>query len=245
MVKRTIAALVSLALLVPRVGWAQEQLPPALSASPPAPPVVVVVQAAPGPTVRVHIDSPTPATLLHRAPGTTEFLRACAAPCDAELPLDDEYQFSGKGQKQNVFRLQAQPGQTVSLECNPADDSARTRGIVFAIVGAVGFNGSLILDYVALVAEALAASSNTNHDIANGLAITGGALTLVTGTMAIYGIVTIVGSSGSEATQLISLTKLPPPAVDTFADAHRSGPWLHRETAVAVPVMVPLFSRSF
>jgi len=174
----------------------------------------------------------------------------CEAPCDVDVPLGDEFQISGKGQKMNVFRLNAQPGQTIVIECNPANESDRTRGIVFAIIGGVGFNVAIFVDYIAIVAEALTNASNSNQWTAHAITITGATLTIVTAALAIDGVVLLVGSNGSEPTQHIAANKLLSPSYAnggrTTEDAHRDMPWTRKETAAAPPALtVPIFATSF
>jgi len=75
-----------------------------------------------GPFAFVHIEASGP-TSLYRAPrGTTDYETACAAPCDMELPIDDEYRIGGNGTKTTPsFRLKASAGGRVTLKVDGAN----------------------------------------------------------------------------------------------------------------------------
>lgn len=69
-----------------------------------------------GPRARVHVKAPRPAVLYRRAAGATEFVTACSAPCDLELPIGDTYKVGGSGfRTTDEFKLDAAPGGSVEV----------------------------------------------------------------------------------------------------------------------------------
>src|SRR5262249_28257391 len=90
-----------------------------------------------GPMVLVHIESQRRVTLDRRNPGDDQpWVTACDSPCDAQLPLNNDYRIVGEGiWASSEFGLEGSPGQRIVLKVNPATRLARTGGIVVAAVG--------------------------------------------------------------------------------------------------------------
>lgn len=104
---------------------------PADSVKPPKP-------AADG-TVRVHINSVLPVTLMHRSGKDGAWQTACIAPCNQSLPVADEYQVvtpGGDTPPSHPFFLRAR-GDKVILEVAPGEKSKAATGTILLVSGVV------------------------------------------------------------------------------------------------------------
>jgi hypothetical protein len=116
-----------------------------------------------GPLVKVHISGEPSAVLDRRPAGMETWVPACAAPCDEDLPLGDEYRLSGPGLRSSrQFRLDGSPGGRVELHVNP---SSKTSWWVGAGVGGMGLVIDLYaLYFVALGSAMMHESCTSNND---------------------------------------------------------------------------------
>jgi hypothetical protein len=117
-----IAVLVAVpALVASREALAQEPPPPA----PPAPAGVVV-----------HIDSPRPVELQAQRHG--DWVRVCTSPCDVAVRAGETVRVEGDDVPASEgFPLQPAPHATLTVD--PSTKKSKAGGIVFTVVGAVGF----------------------------------------------------------------------------------------------------------
>jgi hypothetical protein len=89
-----------------------------------------------GPTATVHITSPVPVVLDRRPAGTEASVPACAAPCDAALPVGDTYRVEGAGLRSSGdVTLSARPGARTELVVTPAKKTLRSVGMGIAGLG--------------------------------------------------------------------------------------------------------------
>jgi hypothetical protein len=110
-----------------------------------------------GPLVRVHITSPRAMQLYRRLPGTSEWAHACESPCDAELPLGDEYRVTGGGNGgTKEFRLEGQPGGTVEIALDPPAVGGMVAG------GLLGGVGGMVLYVASLTWLGASAAESTD-----------------------------------------------------------------------------------
>lgn len=115
---------------VDRVIVASTVVPPAPNATAPA------TAEMSGPRARVHIKAPHPAYLYRRAAGTTDFVTACQAPCDVEMPIGDTYKIGGNGfSTTSEFKLDAPPGGSVDLDVNGPNWAGIIGGGVITVAG--------------------------------------------------------------------------------------------------------------
>lgn len=135
---------------VDRVIVASTAVPPAPTAAAPATAGMV------GPRARVHIKAPHPAYLYRRAAGTTDFVTACQAPCDEEMPIGDTYKIGGNGfSTTSEFKLDSPPGGTVELDIN----GPNWAGIIGG--GAITVSGGVVAYVGAIFALAGGGCSNS------------------------------------------------------------------------------------
>jgi hypothetical protein len=252
--------------VVPASGAEPPPLPPAVNApaqtaapTASAPPAVTIAPTATapntnvlppvsGPTARVHINSPEPAALYRKAAGMTSFQKVCDAPCDQEMPLSDDYQVSGSGLGAVDFKLNAQPGQTVVIECSPSSTGGKVGGIVMMVVGGVvlvfiGLPGTLI---ALALQSSTTTDSNTKSDWMRDTLI----IDLVGVGIAAGGLVLLLKSRDGGAQQHLGfLNGIPDPTKvdDRFV---RTPMWrvptnTEKQANGPAPVMFPLFSHAF
>jgi hypothetical protein len=120
-----------------KVAWSDVDRLERVGAPTPSPAPPPLTAPAVGPKALVHIESPRHVTLDRKNPGEDQpWVTACESPCDAELPLDNEYRIVGTGVRPSSdFRLEASPGQRVVLEVNPSSKAVRAAGIVIGSLG--------------------------------------------------------------------------------------------------------------
>jgi hypothetical protein len=115
---------------------------PAPAPPPPPPPPMT------GPLVRVHIDGPSDVVLFRRPPGASEWVSACTAPCDQELPLHDAYRVTVKGSIVREISLHPDAAGKVDIVVTPPSTLGKVGGITMMAAGAaaatIGF-GSVAL----------------------------------------------------------------------------------------------------
>ena len=198
------------------------------------PPLLAGVAAAPppmvGPRARVHITSPKLVQLYRRPAGTTGWTNACASPCDADLPVGDDYRISGSGVAQSSeFRLKG--GDHVELVVNPTSTGGMVAGGLVAGTGAfavyVGFLTTLVGSVYAYDRPGPAA-----RDAGIGIMLVGAAATAL-------GLVVLVNSAGTEVSQQGGPTQ----EKDAFL---REPTWRgFSSRAAGTSAAFPIFSREF
>jgi len=123
-------------------------LPPPRPPAPAPKPAPLEPDSAPvvGPFAFVHIEASGPA-YLYRAPrGTNDYETACAAPCDMELPIDDEYRIGGNGTKTTPsFRLKASAGGRITLKVDGPNWFGIVGGGTLAVTGVTVAYAGLLL----------------------------------------------------------------------------------------------------
>jgi hypothetical protein len=252
---------------VDRVMPASGPEPPPLPPAPPkpqptvAPPVPTVAPTATtppvetlppvtGPAVKVHINSPVFASLQRRPRGGQSFLKACDAPCDLDMPLNDDYMVSAAGAKTMPVKLAGQPGQTVIIDVDPPSDGGKVGGVIMIVVGAIGFSIGLVVDLVGLLVESAsnATGSTSNND---GVLIAGLVITGVSLGLGIGGIVVFVKSGNTDITTKTGFLSPKIPGAPDSDDRYVRTPVWHTpssfERAAQGPAAttVPIFSHSF
>ena len=208
---------------------------------------------ASGSTVKVHINSPVPASLQRRPRGGQAFLRACDAPCDQEMPLSDDYMVSAAGAKTTAVKLAGQAGQTVIIDVDPPSDGGKIGGVAMIVVGAIGLLVGGTVDLVGLAAESVASAPGATNDTKSGadsILIVGLVITGISLGLGIGGVVVFFKSGNTDVTAKTGyLTDVPgaPKADDRFV---RAPVWhtpsaFERAAQGPAPRTVPIFSRSF
>lgn len=182
---------------VDRVVVANTDRPPVLPTPKPKPkpePPPLQPDAAPmeGPFAFVHIEA-SGSTYLYRAPhGTTDFETVCEAPCDMELPINDDYKIGGNGTKTTPrFKLKAQGGGSVTLKVDGANWFAIIGGGTLAVAGGMTSYAGLLM--------AAAGSDNSSR---NGSAGTAGlACFVIGGVVAALGAYAFVRGNSTDIVQ--------------------------------------------
>jgi hypothetical protein len=204
-----------------------------------------------GPTAKVHINSPNAAILFRKAAGMTTYQKACDAPCDRDMPLSDDYQISGSGLKAVNFRLNAQAGQTVIIDCEPSNDGGKIGGILLIVLGAVTFGIiGLTGNFVALILQGTAKTTGEHHT-ADDWTRDSLIIDLVGIAIGVGGIVLLVKSGDSNATQRVGLLNGLPDTTKIDDRYVRVPVWStpvmseKQQATGPTPLTVPIFSRSF
>ena len=98
-----------------------------------------------GPRAFVHIEASGTTVLYRAAQGTTDYETICEAPCDMDLPINDDYKIGGNGTKTTErFKLKAYSGRVI-LKVDGANWFGIVGGVTLATVGAtVGYVGLLL-----------------------------------------------------------------------------------------------------
>jgi hypothetical protein len=101
---------------------------------------------AEAPMVWVHVSSPVPVQLQRHDLDRRVWDVACDAPCDRDLPLEDEYRvaYGKKGASGETFRFASRPGGEVTLTVHPPSETAKSAGDALIGVGAVLGVASLV-----------------------------------------------------------------------------------------------------
>jgi hypothetical protein len=199
--------------------------PPHEAAPLPAPPPVVS-----GPLVHVHLSTPK-ATLFRKPAGTTQDFLVCVGPCDADVPVGDEYQVSVGHQRSKKFRLRGAPGSTVVLDA----DGPSVPGIA---LGATLTGGGWLTAYVASLAAVALCTNGQQCPSGVGIAMAGGAVAGVTG------IVMILMSVSTDVTQHTQSAGPPQDARFVREPVWRT-PSTFETAASGGAMTVPLFTKTF
>ncbi len=207
-----------------------------------------------GPLVRVHITTDQNVLLDRRPEGSETWVPACAAPCDEDFPLADEYRLSGPGLRSTgEFRLQGSPGGRVDLSVSPA---TKTAWWVGAGVGGMGLVIDVYALYIALFGSMLenachpgdsyyprscstSSSGTTLRNVGLIMLIPGPAAAIVGGAMMFANWRTGIRQTPGDGQSAGAKT------LDAFK---RSGEWKARDTTApdALPALwVPLASGKF
>jgi hypothetical protein len=128
-----------------RIPWAQvERVIAASTPIPRAPatsaePAAAIPEAEPpmvGPKARVHITTSRSAILYRRPAGSGSWTKACASPCDRELPIGDTYRITGNGLPQSKeFHLDVGSAGFVDLVVDPPNTGGMVLGGMLAGTG--------------------------------------------------------------------------------------------------------------
>ncbi|MEO6420367.1 MAG: hypothetical protein ABIP39_13205, partial [Polyangiaceae bacterium] len=175
-----------------------------------------------GPLARVHVVSPKVVQMYRRAAGTQGWTHACHSPCDVDLPLNDDYRFSGSGTaKSREFRLVGAAGDRITVTVKPTSTGGMITGGVLAGVGGLVMYGSLF--------------GNANP---NGAERTQAYTALGVGTIAVaVGSAIMLASTGTGVSQTNgSKTK------DAFV---REPSWVAPRVAMKRPATLQILSRQF
>jgi LPXTG-motif cell wall-anchored protein len=199
-------------------------------------------------SVVVHMDADDGVVLERIQPGSGRWILACTAPCDAALPLADEYRIGGRSiRRSRPFVLAGSPGQHIQISVSPASKGAFTGGIALSSVGAAALGIGLIVLLVGAIGTCTdedefgvcdASTPNT------GLETTGAVITLAGVGLMVGGIVLLASNARTRETQTTAFA--PPARLDT---AWLRAPMWHdatRESAGQAKTMgFPVFTRSF
>lgn len=96
--------------------------------------------------VWVHVSSPVPVQLQRHDLDRRVWDVACDAPCDRDLPLEDEYRvvYGKRGASGETFRFASRPGGEVTLAVHPPSETAKSAGDALIGVGVVLGVASLV-----------------------------------------------------------------------------------------------------
>jgi hypothetical protein len=184
-----------------------------------------------GPRARVHVHAKTPVLLYRKPAGSDAWTKACASPCDVELPLGDSYRLTGNGVPQTKeFKLDAPPGGSVEIHFDPPS----TPGMLFG--GTLAYGGALAA-YVGLIVSLASTGSSASRSEMR----TGGLVTIAAGTgVGVVGLLLFLSSSGTDIDQKSGA----PPPRDAFL---RTPTWktANEATAVPAPTFPVLLTRTF
>jgi hypothetical protein len=220
--------------------------PPLVSALP-APRRHVVVEGA---TVIVHLEADPGVALESIAPGSGRWALVCAAPCDAQVPLGRQYRIAGEGiRASRAFRIEAPPGQRVTITVSAASKSAFSGGIALSSVGAAGIVvGLSVVLFGALEACSLV-DPNTGACVGSSdgtVETVGLVITLVGAAVLVGGLIMLASNTRTHATQTLGELTAQPPRPET---AWLRTPLWHesaRDSGGLPKAMgVPLLSHSF
>lgn len=167
--------------------------PPAADApaAPPPPPVTVKTEVATTTTapvadgtVQVHIKTKE-LVVLERRGSDNVWTTACETPCDARLPVGDDYRMVGPGLNDSkVFHLGQGKDGVVTLHFRPGVKKKEKTGEYMAIGGGILFVGGVVGGLIAASPSSVFNSSGTSNDynfnviaVGTGIALAG----LVTG----------------------------------------------------------------
>jgi hypothetical protein len=220
--------------------------PPLVSALPP-PRGHMVVEGA---TVIVHLDADPGIVLESIAPGSGRWALVCAAPCDAQVPLGRQYRIAGEGiRASRAFRIEAPPGQRVTITVSAASKSAFSGGIAVSSVGAAGIVvGLSVLLFGALEAcDVVDPNTGACVGSSDGTVETVGlVITLVGAAVLVGGLVLLASNTRTHAVQTLGALTAQPPRPET---AWLRAPLWHeasRDSGGLPKAMgVPLFTHSF
>jgi hypothetical protein len=161
---------------------------------PPQPP------ASSSATVWVHLDGPDDAR-LEQFKG--DWVTACSAPCDIQLPVSSDYRVEGGGiRPSTVFQLTGNQGDHVTVTVNAGSTGWFVLGIVITPIGGlVALVGALVG-----LAGSVAASSPSNLDPNGARSVAAGGWTAfaIGGAALIGGILLIVNNAKTTTTQAVS-----------------------------------------
>jgi hypothetical protein len=225
-----------------------------------APPAPMPNATAPmsGPTVLVHIETQRRVTLDRRNPGDDQpWVTACESPCDAQLPLNNDYRIVGEGiWASSEFELEGSPGQRVVIKVNPATRFARTAGIVTAAVGLTAAVVGIYIVAVAATANCLNTVNTTTGCNSSGGGTTVGWVIVAAGlvTAGVGGVLILMNLRTGQSQELQSpahggLWRGDLAKATTTEDAYKRVPTFRDPTpadrAMPIPTSIPLFSGTF
>jgi hypothetical protein len=140
-----------------RIAWSE--IDRVIVASTPIPPTPTRGTAAPattplaapmvGPRARVHITASKNVILYRRPAGSSNWVQACASPCNEELPIGDAYRITGNNvAASKEFHLEASPGGTVDVAVDPPSTGGMVAGGFLAGGGATAAYVGLLMAMV-------------------------------------------------------------------------------------------------
>jgi hypothetical protein len=183
---------------------------PAPAPAAPASAAVVVVASTDG-TVLVHLETPSPVSLEHRAGPQAAWEHGCDSPCDARMPVGDEYRIVGGSDinQSNSFILDGSKGDRAVLYVAPGSKNRQKIGTGILIGGAVVLVGGVI-GGLAAACPSCTFQANGTTDNQNWLAIGIGTGLAVVGLSAgIFGASWLVNNAH---TQVSGAVQAAPPA---------------------------------
>jgi hypothetical protein len=97
-------------------------------------------------TLMVHLETPSPISLEHRAGPQAAWEHACDSPCDVRLPVGDQYRIVGGADinESNSFVLDGSKGDRAVLYVAPGSKNRQKIGTGVLIGGAVLFVGGVV-----------------------------------------------------------------------------------------------------
>jgi hypothetical protein len=212
----------------------------------PTPGAVPPAPKGPVPSAAVHIESDksdSPVTIERRE--GRNWVYACSAPCDAELPLAPLYRISGtEVRSSSAFHLNARPGDHIVLDVATASKGSFTGGIVLTGVGGGAMLVGAMVLYVVAVFDVADRASGVSTPSSDGNTNTVGWVMIGAGAAALtVGVILLAGNVHSKVDQTQGQPK---PRNDAWL---RTPSWHDDKSAGAagVPkvVGVPLFEKTF
>jgi hypothetical protein len=194
----------------------------------------------------VHVAADSGVTLESIAPGE-QWTLACTAPCDAELPLGNQYRISGSSvRRSRPFAITAIPGQHAVITVSAGSKRRFAGGVALLSVGAAAAA-------VGLFVFAIGATECSDGGVVvcvdgyapNSGLVLAGAITLLAGVGTLLGGVALLSDSRTRETQTFAALA---PATRPDTAWLRAPMW--REAARNTPGLpkalgFPIFSRSF
>lgn len=209
--------------------------PPGSQPLPPQP------AASPSAMVWVHLDGPEDAR-LEQYKG--DWVTACSAPCDVQLPVSSDYRIEGGGiRPSTVFQLTGNQGDHVTVTVNAGSTGWFVAGIVLTPIGGLV---ALVGGLVGLAGSIAASSPTADLSNARSVAASGWTAFAIGAAALIGGVLLIVNNAKTTATQSLSA---PPQTGLLHTDAWKRVPtWREaspEEKALPPVVGVPLWTGRF
>jgi hypothetical protein len=206
-----------------------------------------------GATAFLHIDADPGIVLESISPGSGRWAVVCAAPCDAQVPLEREYRIVGEGiRPSRAFAIEANPGQHVVMSVSAASRAGFSAGLALSSVGgAAVVVGLVVLFYGAFGAcqttDAFGDCLATQAD--PGVETVGAVISIAGVAILVTGIILMASNARTHAVQSVSVADLLPTPPARPETAWLRAPMWHdstkESTGFARPMGFPIFSRSF
>jgi hypothetical protein len=219
--------------------WADDTAAPANPSPSPDTSAPAAPAAAPAAgSITVHVDSPKPVSLEHRANASTAWEHVCEAPCDQAVAVGDQYRIVGTDlNESNPFMLDSSKGDKVSLKIGPGEIKKQRIGTYVLIGGGVLFLGGVIGGLAAShPGETFTADGTTNNSNWTAI-IVGTSLAVVGLSGALFGGAWYVNNAH---TRVGGDVQAAPPATGQNPTPPRTG--LRSELPVASVSTIPVFT---